>query len=50
MGKWLPPPAGFLEINTDGCSRGNPGLARIGGIGRDSSGSVVFNYLANKGV
>ena len=50
MGKWLPPPAGFLKINTDGSSSGNPGSAGIGGIGRDSSGSVVFIFLANKGV
>ena len=50
MGKWLPPPTGFLKINTDGSSRGNLGSARIGGIGRDSSGSVVFIFLANKGV
>jgi len=50
MGKWLPPPIGFLKINTDGSSRGNPGSARIGGIGRDSSRLVVFIFLANKGV
>ena len=50
MGKWLPPPAGFLKINTDGSSRGNPGSTGIGGIGRDSSGSMVFIFLANKGV
>ena len=44
------PPTGFLKINTDGSSRGNPGSAGIGGIGRDSSGLVVFIFLANKGV
>ena len=38
VGKWLPPPIGFLKINTDGSSRGNPGSVGIGGIGRDSSG------------
>ncbi|XP_059066340.1 uncharacterized protein LOC131061549 [Cryptomeria japonica] len=50
MGKWLPPPAGFLKINTDGSSRGNPGPTGIGGIGRDSSRSVVFIFSANEGV
>lgn len=50
MGRWLPPPAGFLKINTDGSSRGNPSPARIGRIGRDSSGSVVFIFSANKEV
>ena len=35
LGKWLPPPEGFLKVNTDGSSRGNPGSAGIGGIGRD---------------
>lgn len=47
MGKWLPLPTGFLKINIDGSSRANPGLAKIGGIGRDSSGSMVFFFLAN---
>jgi hypothetical protein len=50
MGRWSPPPVGFLKINTDGSSRGNPGLAGIGGIGRDSFGSVVFIFSANKGL
>ena len=50
VGKWLPSPPSFLKINTDGSSRGNPGSAGIGGIGRDSSRSVVFIFLANKGV
>lgn len=50
MGRWLPPPTGFLKINTDGSSRGNPGSAGIGGLGRDPSGSVVFIFSANKGV
>ena len=31
-----------MKINTDGSSRGNPGPASIGGIGRDSQGSVIF--------
>ena len=50
MGKWLPPPAGFLKINTNGSSRGNPYFPGIGGIGRDSSRSAVFIFLSNKGV
>ena len=29
VGKWLPPPTGFLKINTNGSSRGNLGLVGI---------------------
>lgn len=50
MGKWMAPPAGTLKINTDGSSRGNPGPAGIGGIGRDSSGLVVFIFSVSKGM
>ena len=49
-GKWLPPPDGFLKINTDGSSRGNPGSTRIGGIGRDYSRAAIFVFSGNKGI
>ena len=40
QGHWSPPEAGTLKINTDGSSRGNPGPAGIGGVGRDSSSDI----------
>lgn len=49
VGKWFPPPVGILKINTDGSSKGNPGPARIGGVGRDSTGSVVFLFSSYEG-
>lgn len=42
---WAPPPSGTLKFNVDGASRGKSGLAGIGGVLRDHSGSisVVFS-------
>ena len=46
----VPPPLiGFLKINTDGSSRGNPGHAGIGAIGRGNDGEVVFLLSSYKG-
>ena len=50
VGKWHLPPYGVLKINTDGSSRGNPGPAGIGGIGRDAMGSVVFIFSFYEGI
>ena len=50
VGKWSPPPLGTLKINTDGSSRGNPGQAGVGGIGRDSLGKVIFFFSEYKGI
>ena len=49
LGKWLPPPEGFLKVNMDGSSRGNPGSAGIGGIGRDYFESVILSSQPIKG-
>ena len=48
-GWWVPPPTGFLKINTDGSSRGNPGHVGIGAIGRSDVGSAVFLFSVYKG-
>ena len=49
-GFWCPPALGELKINTDGSSRGNPGHAGVGGIGRDSLGVVVFFFSMYRGL
>lgn len=49
MGRWLPPLEIFLKINTNGSSRGNPRHAKIGGVGRDCLGKVVFLFSIYKG-
>lgn len=33
---WCPPNAVWYKINTDGASRGNPGVAAMGGMIRES--------------
>eukprot|EP00253_Pinus_taeda_P011321 PITA_11321 len=41
---WHKPPAGFLKLNFDGASRGNPGLAGIGGVIRNHRGEILYIY------
>ncbi|XP_059077196.1 uncharacterized protein LOC131876295 [Cryptomeria japonica] len=48
-GRWTPPPVGVLKINIDGSSRGNPGHAGVGGIGRGNDGGAVFVFSIYKG-
>ena len=50
VGKWSAPPQGILKINTDGSSKGNPGPAGIGGVGRDSKGDIQFVFSIYKGL
>ena len=44
------PTGEILKINTDGSSRGNPGQAGVGGVGRDTNGNVIFMFSIDKGV
>ncbi|XP_071912310.1 uncharacterized protein [Coffea arabica] len=37
---------GILTLNTDGCSKGNPGVSGGGGVLRDSNGRVLVEYSA----
>ena len=39
--KWEPPPPGWMKLNFDGASRGNPGKAGIGCIIRDETGNWI---------
>lgn len=38
--QWQPPPPGWMKVNTDGCSRGQPGPSSCGGIFRNCRGFV----------
>ncbi|KAG6527455.1 hypothetical protein ZIOFF_009557 [Zingiber officinale] len=39
---WKKPKVGWFKLNTDGCSKGNPGLSSFGVIIRDHSGNVMM--------
>lgn len=41
---WNYPPVGWLKLNFDGASRGNPGMAGIGGIIRNHKGDILHIY------
>jgi len=47
---WQPPPHGFLKINIDGASKGNPGMARFGGVIRDEQGSIKDIFHSHFGI
>jgi len=47
---WEPPPADWVKLNTDGASRGNPGLAAAGGVLRDREGRWIQGFALNIGV
>ncbi|KAG7566501.1 Reverse transcriptase domain [Arabidopsis suecica] len=46
---WVAPAVGWLRINTDGASHGNPGLATAGGVLRDSEGNWCGGFALNIG-
>ena len=39
---WEAPLAGWLLLNTDGASKGNPGVAATGGVIRGDRGEWIF--------
>ncbi|KAK6138093.1 hypothetical protein DH2020_028157 [Rehmannia glutinosa] len=41
---WSKPDFGWVKVNTNGASRGNPGPAGCGGVLRDSSGSIIAGF------
>ncbi|CAA7027274.1 unnamed protein product [Microthlaspi erraticum] len=47
---WEPPTSGWMKMNTDGASRGNPGLATAGGVLRDENGRWVHGFALNIGI
>ncbi|KAL6214491.1 hypothetical protein ACLB2K_013925 [Fragaria x ananassa] len=46
---WHPPLIPWLKLNTDGFSKGNPGLAGCGGVFRDSFGRFIGGYCQSLG-
>ncbi|KAI3465658.1 hypothetical protein Pfo_022321 [Paulownia fortunei] len=42
---WNRPPQDWIKLNSDGASKGNPGLAGIGGIVRDEFENLVNAFL-----
>ncbi|CAA7027590.1 unnamed protein product [Microthlaspi erraticum] len=46
---WTPPMLGWIKLNSDGASRGNPGLATAGGVLRDGDGKWCGGFALNIG-
>ncbi|KAG6470791.1 hypothetical protein ZIOFF_071871 [Zingiber officinale] len=44
---WKKPKVGWFKLNTDGCSKGNPGLSSFGVIIRDHSGNVMMVWFSH---
>nr|XP_027082134.1 uncharacterized protein LOC113704429 [Coffea arabica] len=47
---WVRPSHGGLKLNTDGCSKGNPGESGGGGVLREASGRLILAFLCNFGL
>ncbi|CAL1391272.1 unnamed protein product [Linum trigynum] len=46
---WTPPSRGWVKLNLDGASNGNPGLAGAGGVLRDEAGQWISGFVAKIG-
>ncbi|CAL1372532.1 unnamed protein product [Linum trigynum] len=46
---WEPPSEGWVMLNVDGASNGNPGMAGAGGVVRDTLGNWAGGFVANIG-
>ena len=44
------PQVGWKKLNTDGASKGNPGLAGCGGVVRDKNGRWIAGFSRRIGV
>ncbi|CAA7021138.1 unnamed protein product [Microthlaspi erraticum] len=47
--RWTHPTQGWVKLNTDGVSRGNPGEASVGGVIRDNRGLWCRGFVLNIG-
>jgi ribonuclease HI len=43
----VPPQEGFIKLNFNGASKGNPGKEGEGGVFRDHMGEVILVYASN---
>ena len=46
---WMPPRVGWMKMNTDGSSHGNPGPAAAGGVLRNGEGEWCGGFAVNIG-
>ncbi|KAF5473311.1 hypothetical protein F2P56_009932 [Juglans regia] len=46
---WKPPKPGWVKLNVDGCSLGNPGPSGAGGIIRDDKGDLICRFAEVSG-
>ncbi|CAL1358711.1 unnamed protein product [Linum trigynum] len=46
---WSSPVEGWVKLNIDGASNGNPGMAGVGGVLRDSMGHWIVGFMAKIG-
>ncbi|XP_042954647.1 uncharacterized protein LOC122291062 [Carya illinoinensis] len=47
--KWKSPKQGWVKLNVDGCSLGNPGPSGAGGIIRDDKGNMLCGFAVDTG-
>ncbi|KAK9112949.1 hypothetical protein Scep_020468 [Stephania cephalantha] len=47
--RWDFPNTGWVKLNVDGASKGNPGPASFGGVMRDEHGCWLFGYMGHIG-
>ncbi|XP_056697578.1 uncharacterized protein [Spinacia oleracea] len=47
--RWIAPREGWVKLNTDGASKGNPGRAGCGGVIRGNGGEIFDVYASNCG-
>ncbi|KAF7820665.1 ribonuclease H [Senna tora] len=47
--KWKAPAPAIFKINVDGSSRGNPGKSGVGGLIRDSNGTMMAGFSVSIG-
>ena len=43
--RWTAPPEGWMKMNTDGASHGNPGPAAAGGVMRNDEGEWCGGFV-----